>query len=250
VEGAETYSIYRKASKRELPVLVGTSQTTEFDDTTAIPGCVYTYQVQVDGEFVSSGLGSAAKGSRKLAPPQNVNASDGGRDTQDRVVISWTGVVFADSYSVYRAVQGKGRPKLLGTTDTTAFADLTSIPGQNYLYSVKANNEYTSSDFSPPDAGHRPILPPQAVSATDGQYPDKIAVTWNAIPGITSYEVYRTETLASAPGNDQLLVTVKSKAYYDDKTAQAGKTYFYYVKAVNAYGKSELSAPDAGYRSR
>ena len=250
VEGAVQYSIYRKASPRDLPVLIGTSRTTEFDDGTAVPGRVYLYLIRADGEFESSGLSAPAKGSRKLAAPLDVDATDGEGDIQDQVTITWSGVGEADSYSIYRAAQGRGgRPKLIGTTTQTRFMDGTGIPGQIYLYSVKANNEYGSSDYSLSDPGHRVIPPPQGVLASDGTYTDKVRITWNEADGVTSYEVYRSEGIVSA-SIFQLLGKVKKITYYDDKTAEVGKVYSYLVKSSNAYGTSGPSAQDSGYRGR
>ena len=224
--GRRSRSIFHlpKSGSKDLPTLIGTSRTTEFDDGTAVPGLVYSYLIQADGEFGSSGLSAPAKGYRKLAAPLEVDATDGEGEIQDQVTISWSGVREAGSYSVYRAAQDRGgKPKLIGTATQTRFMDGTGTPGQIYLYSVKANNEYGSSAFSPSDSGHLEILPPQGVLASDGTYTDKVQITWNEVKGITSYEVLRAEGISTF----QLLGKVNKKTYYDDKTAEVGKVYLY-----------------------
>ena len=246
-EGALQYSVYRKASSKDLPFLIGTSRATELDDVTGVPGRTYTYQVQAEGEFALSDLSAPVKGYRKLAAPLELIATDGDREFQDRVSVNWSGVREADSYSVYRGDPKGRKPKVIGTTTETSFADSTGTPGQTYLYSVKANNEYGSSDFSASDPGHRVILPPQGVSASDGTYTDKVQITWAPVDGVTSYEVLRGDEPSSA---FQLIGTVKGKTSYDDKTTEVGKVYSYHVKSKNAYGASAPSSPDSGFRGR
>ena len=70
-------------------------------------------------------------------------------------------------------------------------------------------------------------------SATSG----KPVLTWNAVPGATSYKVYRA---ASKSGTYSLLGTVTATSY-TNTGAKAGMTYYYKVKAVNSVGESAYS---------
>jgi C1A family cysteine protease len=85
---------------------------------------------------------------------------------------------------------------------------------------------------------------PTNVQASDGTFPDRVQVTWTASAGATSYTVYRT---ASTLGIKQALGSTPDTAF-DDTTALARKTYYYWVKASGNYGTSSFSANDAGYR--
>jgi hypothetical protein len=87
--------------------------------------------------------------------------------------------------------------------------------------------------------------PPTNVQASDGTYMDKVQVTWTASSGANSYIVYRA---TSKRGSKTTLGTT-SNTTYDDTTASVGRTYYYYVKASNSNGTSELSAYNTGYRS-
>lgn len=60
-----------------------------------------------------------------------------------------------------------------------------------------------------------------------------LKVNWGAVEGADSYKVYRAD---SASGKKTLLKTTKN-TYYIDKTAKAGKKYYYFVKAYNSSTK-------------
>lgn len=88
--------------------------------------------------------------------------------------------------------------------------------------------------------------PPTGVSASDGTYTDKVEVIWNASPGAVSYEIWRNAVEDSATAT-QLAGSVH-QTRYDDFTAGAGTTYYYWVKARNSLGTSNFSESDSGYR--
>jgi hypothetical protein len=116
-----------------------------------------------------------------------------------------------------------------------------------------------------------PPSAPTGVSASDGMYSNKVQVIWNAVSGATSYEVWRSTANDSgsagkltdvAPGltaekresrtlrytaNQPVLAPRSVNPAYDDTSAAAGATYYYWVKAVNAGGASAFSSPDSGY---
>ena len=95
--------------------------------------------------------------------------------------------------------------------------------------------------------GSAPTAPsaPTGVSASDGTYTDKVYVSWSASSGATSYTVYRS---TSSSGTKSSLVSTASTSW-NDTTATAGTTYYYWVKASNSAGTSGYSSYDTGYRA-
>lgn len=83
------------------------------------------------------------------------------------------------------------------------------------------------------------------VSASDGQYSDRVAITWNAISGATLYDVYRNTIDNSSSAN--AIATDLSSPAYEDTTAVSGQYYYYWVKARNPNTISTFSASDRGY---
>jgi fibronectin type 3 domain-containing protein len=93
------------------------------------------------------------------------------------------------------------------------------------------------------------LLPPTGVSAGEGSFSDKIPVSWNTVSGATDYQVYR----AISPAGTKLEISSwQPGTSYDDTTATAGMTYYYWVKAATDSSgdqASDFSAPHIGRRA-
>ncbi len=91
------------------------------------------------------------------------------------------------------------------------------------------------------DGQPMPVAPPapDGLAATTDEVNQQIVITWNAVAGATSYNVYR----GTASGAETLLwygQQVKGTTFYDTGVTP-GQTYYYYVTAVNAGGESVAS---------
>ena len=115
----------------------------------------------------------------------------------------------------------------------------------NWNAAPSVTNSFTVTDIPPLPA-------PQNLSATDGQYTDKIRVAWNAVSAATGYQVWRGESDQAAEvrgqgGRSQIGQTTGTN--YNDTGAKGGQVYYYWVKATNAVGASAFSASDSGWLS-
>jgi fibronectin type 3 domain-containing protein len=90
--------------------------------------------------------------------------------------------------------------------------------------------------FAPP-----PV--PTGVSASDGDYPDHILVSWNAARGAQRYEVFRAES----EDGEYAKIGESTTTTFSDTEAQGNRLYWYRVRACNAFGCSALSEADSGY---
>ena len=86
--------------------------------------------------------------------------------------------------------------------------------------------------------------PPGGVNASDGTYPDKVRVTWNASTGADSYSVFRHTT--NDPSQATVIRSSTTSTSYDDTSVGTG-LYYYWVKARNSAGDSAFSAVNTGY---
>ncbi len=177
-----------------------------------------------------------------ILAPTDVAASDG--TSTAGVTVGWSASQGADSYQVYRTLDGA--PALIATTLTASFFDTTAAPGVQYAYSVKAVGAAGVSDFSASDTGYRHVAAPTAVAASAGSSTGEVTLTWSASAGATSYQIFRD-------GGPSPVGTVSATTYHDTG-APIGVIASYTVRAVYAIASisqfSDLSAPAAsGWRA-
>ncbi len=87
---------------------------------------------------------------------------------------------------------------------------------------------------------------PTGVTASDGNYANKVGIHWDTIRGANLYRIFRHTTNNSALATD---IGTTAANYFFDDTALAGQTYFYWVKAENGATASGFSAADQGARA-
>ncbi len=216
---------------------------------------------------------SAADVSAGPAVPTSVSATDGA--FEDKIRVTWNASPGATSYEVYRADAFAGQKTKIATTAHTIYDDVTALPcGKDYYYWVIAVNASGTSDLFyndlgfircplPPDdnngngSGTEPGTPiitepetlvaPTGITASDGLYPEKVAITWNAVEGATSYEIYRHSDCC---GERTKIGTTSGRFFYDtlDDSIVFSSINYYWVKAVNSKTTSPYSAFDTGYK--
>jgi len=93
-----------------------------------------------------------------------------------------------------------------------------------------------------------PPLPPLNPDATDGEFTDKIQVSWDPPatgPVPDGYNIYRS----NAEDGSYALVGSSPSSLYDDTTVPDLNTYWYKVSAYNMAGEGEQAGPESGYKS-
>ena len=108
------------------------------------------------------------------------------------------------------------------------------------------------------------LLRPSNVAASDGIHANSVELLWSATPGATQYEIFRSPS--GEPDRVELIGT-STEPRYSDTLAKSpdyelinrgcfnpgefiitNVIYFYFVKAINDCGTSELSLGTTGYR--
>ena len=230
--------------------LLGGTNGTVYDDTTAVQETTYYYWVKATNSLGLSAFSAPDTGSWSLGAPAGVSASK--RTYADKVRITWNTLTHAASYQVWRnTTDDPATAARLGTTATTTYDDTTAVQETTYYYWVQAVNSLGIGGFSASDTGIRSVdLPPApaGVSATKGAYADKVVVGWNLAPTATSYEIWRG--VADDSGAAAKIAEAADASYSDLTAAITPWTrYYYWVKAKNARGVSAFSGGDYGYCS-
>lgn len=90
-----------------------------------------------------------------------------------------------------------------------------------------------------------PLSPPTGVNATDGDYPDRVQVTWNLVAGAGVYRVHRCSIISGKCTP----ISYQTGASFDDRKGENNTVFDYRVMACSQWDRcSELSEPDEGYR--
>lgn len=114
----------------------------------------------------------------------------------------------------------------VGTGDNVTFT-FVSYNGVNGSLSVSKNGGGGGTTTKPNT--------PSNVTANAGS--SSIVVSWNAVSGADSYNVYRSTSVYDTPS----LCTTVSNTTYTDNNVTAGTTYYYRVTAQNNEGESDYS---------
>jgi fibronectin type 3 domain-containing protein len=252
--GANYYEVYRaptasgayeKQSERVVDLF--------WRDIYTEPGVTYWYKVKAcnwnEGGTCSELSTSHNDGLRTgpPMPPTNLQASDGA--FSDKIRISWNAVPGADFYLVK-----SNTVKDLETATPTCAVTQTSCdhesitPGTLYYYWICTySGKY--GEFSNPETGYAqgPPTAPNNVQASDGEFVEKVRLTWEESPSAEAYRVYRhTENNPNAATS----IGTSNNTFFDDTTAVQGQIYWYWVKSLrHSYPESGFSIPaDTGYR--
>jgi fibronectin type 3 domain-containing protein len=220
--GATGYKILRGGTQ------IGTSTTTSYADTTAIPGTTYSYTVVATNGTLSSSASAASSASSTPAPPTNFTATAG--DTT--VSLSWTAATGATGYQVFR------NGAQIAAPTTTSYTDATVTNGQTYTYTVRTvvgslvSADSTAKTVTPNKAAVLAAPTGVAAGTATSLATGAFRLTWTAVTGATSYSVY----------SDGALLGTSTTTSYTPATAPAfSASHAYTVMATN--GNAALNSP-------
>jgi hypothetical protein len=160
------------------------------------------------------------------------------------VTVSWSPVNGAASYNLYRGTGpgSEGSGVYLGGITGTSISDIYGYHGYVYYYTVTAVNSGGESAPSAEVSGQYVPAAPTGVTATSGV--GNVTVSWSAVNGATSYNLYR----GTSPGSEGLGVFLGAITgmSINDVYGYPGYVYYYQVTAVNSGGESDPSAEVSG----
>ena len=212
-------------------------------------GLMWAYHLTAD-DLVSEHdvVGTFAGYTFKAVPaaPQNVQATV---VSSTQVDLTWTAPTDDGGdpivqYRVYRSTTSGSGYVEVGTSTTASFSDTSVAPGNTYYYLIAAENGVgiglNSTEISVTMPG-----PPSAPQSLSGQAGNGwVYLTWQAPAddggsAITQYLIYRA-TIQGGPYTNINNVSASVLAYNDTSVAN-GQSYYYVVKAENAYGVGPAS---------
>lgn len=248
--GAQGYTVYRseynaKTKKWSSWKTMGTlkADRVSWTDKNVKAGTIYKYTVRaVNGNYKSTYLSTS--GLVRLTQPtvKIANAKAG-------IVVKWSKVTGAKSYTVYRStlVNGKWSSwSTIGTAKATVLSltDKSVVSGTTYRYTVRAVNGKSLSSFVA-TTGVMFLSDPttKIANAATG-----VKVSWNKVEGAQGYTIYRSQYNASTKKWSKWVSrgTAKAdKSSWTDKNVTSGVYYKYTVRAVSGSFKSTYTSSGA-----
>ena len=188
--------------------------------------------VKVDGSNDCLRKATLHYGTLKVTTPTISITTSAGKPT-----ISWTKIVGADKYWIYRSTDGKNF-KYYDTTKNTSYKNSSTKIGTTYYYKIKAvtvsdGENVTSAYSNTKSIKCRPAAPSLSISRVNG----KPKLSWKAVDGASKYWIYR-----STDGVNYKYYDTTTKTGYTNTGASVGTTYYYKVKAVAVVNGSNVAS--------
>jgi len=225
VSGATSYEVYHSTSTTIPAEPSATATTLNHTFTSLDNGTTYYFWVKAvnangtSAESMASGKPIGNIGAVTLTPGNN------------QLTASWSTVAGADEYEVYHNTSYSipVTPTQTVSTATATISDL--INGTTYYVWVKPKNVNGMGAVSAVANGMPLAAPGDLTVSASNQW---ITISWAYVPGATSYQVYYSTT-TTIPDSPSATVTTLNRAF---SSLTNGTMYYFWVKAVNAYGTS------------
>ena len=233
--GAVKYRIFRKTASTGW-AKVGETTSLTYTDKTASSGATYWYTVRCitkDAKSFASYYDTTGKSITYYATPSlptvTLNAAS--------VKLTWTAVVGAYNYRVYRKVGSGGWSKLADTT-SLSYTDSAVTSGTKYTYTIRCLSEDGKTTISSYNATGKAvtfIAAPAAPTLKNSK--SGVVISWKKPAGAVKYRIFRK----TGTGGWTKLADTTALTYTDTK-AKNGTKYSYTIRCVSSDGKSFTSA--------
>ena len=216
-------------------------------------GTTYYFKIRMfretDGHTVYSAYSDAVTAKPQMRQPALSGKSGG----YNKVDLSWQKIEGAQGYRIYRSKSknsGYSAIRNLTNPNTTSYSNVylsgkeTLKTGQTYYYKMRAfctvGNVTVYSEYSEPVAV-APALEMPELTGKSWSY-QKAALSWNKIPGVSGYRIYRSTKETSGFSAIRNLTNANTLSYTNSGLV-TGKTYYYKMRAFrNEDGKTYYSA--------
>lgn len=199
---------------------------------------VTLYATPKDGYRFFSSVSASAE--PEIAAPV-ISAPVGGYRS---VMFSWEAVPGASGYEIYRSTLRSGsylKVCTLKYPEATSYTGYDLISDKVYYYKVRA---YSTVDYNTCYSDYSVIQPVKAsiaapVLSAASASRTSIQLTWNALPGVSGYELYRSTSLN---GRYKKIYAGKSASsvIYTNKGLKRGTTYYYKIRAYGKQGSKKI----------
>ena len=238
ISGVTSYTIERYTGQDWRDI--GTSSSDSFTDVGAdfhdglASGTTYQYRV-----YYKVGATTKRTAIKSIAYYASPEIQDVTVD-QNKFTVTWKAVPGVSLYRVFRRLSTTESWQRIAEVSGTSYTDTSVAAGLNYYYTVRC----LSADGKSYISGHdmigkkadyigRPTLISTSVDNAG------IVFKWNAVGGVTKYQVYRRTDSSSWEKYDSLQTVTGDVGTYTDTAATSGQKYYYTVACDDGSKQSD-----------
>ena len=244
VSGATSYRLYRSPSSGGTYTRVGGDiSALSYLDSGRSADTEYFYQLEACNSTGCSSRSPAGSATTLPVAPTQPSVPSASAQSESEILVTWSAVSGATSYKLYRSPSSGGTyTQVGGDISALSYLDSGRSADTEYFYQLEACNsggcssrspEVSATTQSPPVVLARPAAP-----SASAQSDSEIEVTWSAVPGATSYKLYRSPS--SGGTYTQVGGDISARRYLDGGLS-ANTEYFYQLEACNSGGCSNRS---------
>lgn len=241
ISGAYGYRIKRSTEEDGTYQVIKTiksGNTTSYKDTSVKAGKTYYYTVETivkTGDNICySGDCASVEGRTAKKAKIKYAVSNG----SEQIEVNWGAVSGAYGYRIKRSTSKNGTYKVVATLkgkNNTTYQDKNLKTAKTYYYKVETINKVNGKKGYSGDSAavSAKTLKTTSITAVKATGSTSVKLEWKAVDGASGYQVYRS---ASKDSGYEKVGQVKGKntKTYEDKTLEAGKTYYYQVRAYKS----------------
>ena len=241
ITGAYGYRIKRSTDEDGTYKVVKTiksGNTTSYKDTSVKAGKTYYYTVETmvkTGDNICYSGDSAPMEGRTAKKAKIKYAVSNG---SNQIEVNWGAVSGAYGYRIKRSTSKNGTYKVVATLkgkNNTTYQDKNVKTAKTYYYKVETINKVNGKKGYSGDSAvvSAKTLKTTSITAVEATGSTSVRLEWKAVDGSSGYQIYRSTSKDS--GYKKVgQVKGKNTKKYEDKTLEAGKTYYYQVRAYKS----------------
>lgn len=223
---ATSYNVYR-STLTGSEQLIGSTASLSYTDIGLVASTQYVYHVKpvtATGEdFGAVTNALTTRASDRVTVPSSAPILQANTSSPTANYLSWNSLSDASSYNLYRS--SLGVETLISTTTNLSYLDTGVMSGYEYVYFVKARNEFGEGLSSNP-VTLKTATPAAPVVTGLATGRNEITLSWPAVNSAQVYNVYR-----SSDSRLFILAGTVSGTSFTDKNLGYNQGYYYYVKA-------------------
>lgn len=241
ITGAYGYRIKRSTDEDGTYKVVKTiksGNTTSYKDTSVKAGKTYYYTVETmvkTGDNICYSGDSASVEGRTAKKAKIKYAVSNG---SNQIEVNWGAVSGAYGYRIKRSTSKNGTYKVVATLkgkNNTTYQDKKLKTAKTYYYKIETINKVNGKKgYSGNSAAvSAKTLKTTSITAVKATGSTSVRLEWKAVDGASGYQIYRS--MSKDSGYKKVgQVKGKNTKKYEDKTLEAGKTYYYQVRAYKS----------------